>query len=82
MKPIEFEHQTLLLGPPKDMQRGLCGALPVRITEGTFLSFWKPSADDIEALKNGGHIRLCVWGGTHPPVWVDATPAGYVKELP
>jgi hypothetical protein len=82
MKPIEFEQQTTLLGPPKDTQRGTCGALPVLVQDGSFQSFWKPTPEDLEMLNNGGHVRLCVFGAGHPPVWVDATPAGYAKKLP
>jgi hypothetical protein len=82
MKAIEFEQQTLLLGPPKGSERGTCGALPVLVQDGAFQSFWKPTPEEIEALKAGGHIRLVVYGGGHPPVWIDAVPMGYAKELP
>lgn len=82
MKPIEFEQQTTVLGPPRGWARGECGALPVQMVEGTLQSYWKPTPEEIEALKNGGHIRLTVHSHAHPPVWVDVTPAGYAKELP
>lgn len=75
MKPIEFEGQTTLLAPPPGTKRGDCGALPVIIHKsGPFVvsmsSFWKPSPEDITALNSGAHIRLDVYGGQHPPVWL------------
>lgn len=86
MKPIEFENQTTLLGPPPGTPRGECGSLPVLIhrenTQASFQSFWKPSPEDLAALSAGGHIRLTIHGIGHPPVWIDVTPAGYAKELP
>ena len=85
MKPIEFEGQTTLLGPPKEMARGTCGALPVFIDPGkpgelpAFASYWKPSAEDLVRLNAGEYVQLTVYGGSHPPVWVDI---GKVQELP
>lgn len=87
MSPVEFEGQSLLLGPPPGTPRGECGALPVLIEEGgtfgrTYCSYWKPSAEELAALVAGGHVRLRVRGNGHPPVSVDVPPPGYVKELP
>lgn len=84
MKPIEFEGQTRLLGPPPGTPRGECGALPVVIHESgtfrqTFSSFWKPSPEELAALAAGAQVRLIVYGGGHPPVWVDVEK---VTELP
>ena len=31
-------------------------------------SVWEPSADELEALNNGGKIQLGIMGGVHPPV--------------
>lgn len=75
MKPVEFEHQTRLLAPPQGTKRGECGALPVIIFAEpgqipVFASFWKPSPEDLAKLNAGEHIRLDVFGGAHPPVWL------------
>lgn len=83
MKPVEFEGQTVLLGPPKESQRGTCGALPVRIAPDTiwgrsFVSYWRPAPEELEILNAGGHVRLTVQS-LHPPVWIDAEK---VVELP
>lgn len=82
MKPVEFEQQDILLGPPKGSERGTCGALPIQFVDGTMQSYWKPSPEDLKTLNEGGHVRLCVHGNGHPPVWVDVTPKGYARELP
>lgn len=83
MKPVEFEGQTALLGPPREAQRGTCGALPVRREEHPhwgmcYVSYWRPTKEELEILNAGGHVRLMV-GGSHPPVWLDAD---RVVELP
>lgn len=87
MKPVEFEGQTTLLGPPPGTPRGECGALPVLIQGGgtyqaAFQSFWKPSPQDLAVLNAGGYVRLTIHGIAHPPVWVDTVTPGYTKELP
>lgn len=86
MKPVEFEQQDIILGPPPDMERGTCGGLPIRrLTNDigpTMESYWKPSAEDLKMLNEGGHVRLNVYGHGHPPVWVDVMPKGYIEELP
>ncbi len=85
MKPVEFEGQTLLLGPPEGSRRGACGALPVLKAAddafGTrFVSYWRPSPEDLAVLNAGGHVELQVCGAGHPPVWVDVS--SQVAELP
>lgn len=80
MKPIEFEGQTALLGPPPGYPKGECGALPViAFAGGSMSSFWKPTPEDLVMLANGACIRLDVHGGAHPPVWVGVE---RVAELP
>lgn len=77
MKPVEFEGQTTLLAPPPGTPRGTCGALPVKVVRdktpfgGSMLSCWKPSPEDLAALNAGAHVVLAVYGGGHPPVWLD-----------
>ena len=68
MKCIEFEGYTVLLSPPPSMERGSCGALPIFAHDGQMISVWKPTEEEIEALKNGAHIALTILGEVHPPV--------------
>lgn len=81
MKAIEFEGQTTLLGPPPSMRRGDCGALPIIAypDRGVMSSFWKPSPEDLIMLNNGAHVRLDVYGGSHPPIAMGVERA---NELP
>ncbi len=68
MNCVEFEGYNVLLGPPPSWPRGQCGALPIFRHDGRMTSAWKPTAEELEALKNGAHICLTVWGDVHPPV--------------
>ncbi len=77
-------HQSLLLGPPPGSPRGTCGALPVIVfKEGEsitgYASFWRPSPKELAKLNAGAHVRLDIFGGGHPPVWLDVET---VEELP
>lgn len=80
MKAIEFEGQNLMLMPPKEMKRGTCGQLPVcKTPDGRLVSVWKPCAEDLKVLQDGGHVVLHIWGLAHPPVAVEAIK---MEELP
>lgn len=66
-----FKHPvcTTSIGAPSDMQDGSCSALPVLVTKDEYgmwcNSFWKPDADELVALINGGSVRLQVRCSTH-----------------
>lgn len=53
---------------------GACSVLPVadaidlQTSFAVMYSVWRPSADEIAALQNGGAIRLGVLGNQHPVV--------------
>ena len=73
MKCIEFDGQDVVLGAPPGWdaeKHGECGGLPVKRVDGSYLSLWKPSEKDIEALMAGGRIVLSVFSDVHPPVSV------------
>jgi hypothetical protein len=80
VRAVEFEGQTLILGPPPGTPRGSCGALPViQFPQGVMASFWRPTPEDLIMLNNGAHVRLDVFSHTHPPV---ALSIERVTELP
>lgn len=63
------------LGAPKDWDQtldGPCGHLAVvdhldlQSGQNFQYSFYRPSAEDMEALNNGGIIRLGIMGTVHP----------------
>ena len=69
MKPVKFEGANCTYKAPG------CKDLPsLHVLDGEYLSVtsvWKPSAEDLEVLNNGGCVCLNVLGG-QPPVnlWV------------
>lgn len=87
MKPVEFQGQTDILGPPKGWDNSgditQVGYLPVQIfvDDGLpfYVSFWRPSEEDLAALNDGAHIRLSVISRTLPPVCVSIEK---VEEMP
>lgn len=67
------------LAPPHGMSDEDCYSLPIERKEQvlptgvkvpTVTSFWSPSPEELEALKNGGLVVLTIVGVTHPPVMV------------
>ena len=69
------------------MQGEDCEDLPVTRTEYhdpprprvvTHTSFWKPSEEELEILKNGGSIKVEIWGG-QPPLTVDVEPEAQLQ---
>ena len=56
MKAVEFQGETIILGPPKGWNNGddsrlQCGGLPVQIAEDRGMpvlrSFWRPSPEEL-----------------------------------
>lgn len=68
MRPINFPHANLTLGPPAGMED--CEPLRVERTERSFVSWWRPDELDRAALARDGVVRLEVFGDGHPPVAV------------
>ena len=71
------QHRTnnAVLGAPAGATIEDCGALPitrVQFAEGghACVSFWRPSATELELLAAGKPVRLCVMGTTHAPISV------------
>lgn len=67
---------TRWLGAPlgwKPEEHGDCGHLAIRdmpVNGGVpaMHSVWEPTPDELERLKAGAQIYLCIIGSTHPPV--------------
>lgn len=74
MKIVNHPLCTAVIGAPSDMRDGSCSGLPVAYTTdeyGTWaLSFWKPDAEELAMLMNGGGIVLHVraHGRQHPVI--------------
>ncbi|MBA4343242.1 MAG: hypothetical protein C0423_13985 [Methylibium sp.] len=79
MNPTQHSTNNLVLGAPPgwDQTQTYCSALPVTravTPEGQplVLSFWRPSAEELQLLNSGGLVALSVYGNTMPPVWLEA----------
>ncbi|WP_454710963.1 hypothetical protein [Cupriavidus nantongensis] len=80
MLPIKTEHTNVLLGAPKDWKPetdGECIALPVHRDEanGRWLSWYRPTEQDIANILAGKPVRLSIFGSGHPPVAIAVTDA-------
>lgn len=66
-----------VLRPPKGATSEECRPLPILrdALDGTpvVMSFWRPSAEELMMLQNGGGVVLVVHGHTHPPLFLTTT---------
>ena len=75
MQPVPFNGMNTVLRAPDNWDaelRGECVPLPVMRTEyGSCVSAWRPDADDLAKLNEGGWIFMHVFSGaTMPPIAV------------
>lgn len=74
MQRHQHPSNNAVLGAPKgwDQDHVPCGALPITRTEvdgvPAVVSYWMPSADELQALNAGRPIALWIVGGNMPPV--------------
>lgn len=85
MTPIKLEEATRTLGKPDSWDENNptieCDALSIIDTELTpgqniMTSAWKPTTQEIEALRCGEMLILRVWGAFHPPVMLEVANSG------
>lgn len=74
MNILELPHSRVI-GPPRDWDQqldGECGsiyvldAIDLQSGLNTMYTFYKLTEDELEALKNGGILRLGIVGKAHP----------------
>lgn len=76
MRFTQHPSNNEVLGAPPGWDQGdlPCGALPVTRGEHEGMpvrvSFWQPTAEEIEAIKSGAMVTLWVYGAFHPVVAV------------
>lgn len=75
---------NMLLGAPEgwDAEKEGCEVvgLPAYRHEGGFVSQWRPTLEELEAMLNGAPIWLHVLGDGHPPVSVTVAPISVPAE--
>jgi hypothetical protein len=73
--PIKFPEANCVFRPPPDLEESQCHSVPAfsgQIIGGScdglkcVVVAWKPSVDELEALKNGQPIFLTMIGGLAP----------------
>lgn len=80
MRATQHPSNNGVLGAPAGWDQGElpCSALPITRCEWegqpAVLSFWEPTAEEIEALLAGGKVVLWVVGQTMPPVALTVEP--------
>jgi len=79
MKAIEHPTTTRDLGAPQgwDQRKLSCGSLPISDSHMAgvpcMYSYWQPTSEEIELIKQGAVIQLGVVGQGHPPVSMQVT---------
>lgn len=79
MNRTQHPSNNFVLGAPPGWDQSTlpCDALPVTRCElegmPAMLSFWRPTAEELQALAAGGLVILSVLGCAHPPVSVGVT---------
>lgn len=84
MEPVRLQDYDRVLGKPKSMTDEQCVELRIRIEtrelEGehyrVMCSYWKPSAEELNALKAGASIEIGVLGIQHPPIMIGVKHVG------
>ena len=70
--PTQFDEANVVLGPPEGCEDSVV-RMPVRRMDGTCVSCWQFSDEEIAEIVRTGRIWLSVWGRhTQPPVQVAA----------
>lgn len=72
MTPFKHPLCNDILRRPPGTTEEECGDLHIVRENGQVMSFWKPDAQELAGLNEGGAIGLIVQGATHPPVSVVA----------
>lgn len=78
MEIVKIDGCTRVLGAPSDWDhtKAECVGLPIfDHPEGWMISEWRPTVEELQALQNGGTIRLWVSGSAHPVVSIEAVAA-------
>ncbi len=74
MKPVKIENLKMIdFGAPVGWDKeknGECVTLPIHVTADCLTSYWKPTGEEMYALRQGQPIAIRIFGNTHPVVSV------------
>jgi len=77
MKPLKFADRTRSVGKPEGWDEELDGPcetldiydhIDVQTGANIMFSLWRPDMSELQALLNGGAVRLGIFGVGHPVV--------------
>lgn len=69
MKHINFEGANLKLTAPAGKEAEVDTLIAFKNEAArSIVSAWKPDADDLKMLNDGGHVLLHIYSSEHPPV--------------
>lgn len=78
MDPIVFDSANMrLLPPPSDPTVDPVAAYRA---DNQTITVWKPSAEELKAIADGGHVLLHVYGKLHPAVLLSVQKMNEVPE--
>lgn len=84
MKIERIPGANAVLGAPVGWdatKEGVCEPLHVVRHESGFVSQWRPTQEELEAMLNGAPIWLHVFGAGHPPVSIVVAPMPVTEEV-
>lgn len=75
MQPLRITNATRVLAETQDEYFAL--AILDEVVDGIpqMTSVWEPTPKELAMLQEGGAVRLCILGVTHPPVMLTTQPA-------
>lgn len=72
MEPVKTRACNIVYkGPSEEIGDLSCR----RVAPGEIASYWHPSPDELNVLRQGGHVELTILGEPIPPVAVNVVPA-------
>lgn len=74
MRPERHPGCNFVLSAPQDEDGNplpFFEELPVILGEAGFVSYWRPSRSEIDAIARGAPIKLYVISNVHPPVLLE-----------
>jgi hypothetical protein len=78
-RPRDFRESNVTLAPPDGVPPADCALLPVLAIDGTLVSCWELSPEEIVEIVETGVVWLAVWGrSSQPPVMVSGCKAAVI----
>lgn len=86
MRPTQHPSNNRVLGAPDgwEQHERPCGAIAITDSDlngdPCVVSFWRPDAEELAALANGGLVSLWIIGDSMPPAAITVEPKTSARE--